>query len=265
MRILSALVALALLCSCASAPRATTPGPAQRIISLVPSLTEVLFSLGAGPRVIGVTANDHYPPEVEGLPRVGDMAPDYERILALRPDLVVADPGMQPREITRLRELGLPVLSLPSQSLSGLRRALVELGKATGTEARGLELQGQLAGLKPPPGPGVRVFVEIWDKPLMTTGGGTFVDELITLAGGRNVYADRQQYPTISVEDLLLRQPEVIVLTVSQVEEARSRPGWDRLAAVQSGRIYRMESDLLVRPTLRLPQAVEQLEGFLRP
>ncbi len=264
MRILSALVALALLCGCATPPRASS-GPAQRIISLVPSLTEVLFSLGAGPRVVGVTANDHYPPEVEALPRVGDMAPDYERILALRPDLVVADPGMQPREITRLRELGLPVLSLPSQSLMGLQNALVELGKATGTEARGQELQSQLASLKPPVGPRVRVFVEIWDKPLITTGGGTFVDELINLAGGLNVYADHQRYPSISVEDLLLRQPEVIVLTVSQVEEARSRPGWDRLEAVRSGRLYRMESDLLVRPTLRLPQAVEQLEGFLKP
>lgn len=264
------MIAALLWVSCGSPPAAPPPARATRIVCLVPSLTEVLFSLGAGPRVVGVTANDTYPPEVAALPRVGDQATDYERLLSLKPDLVVADPGMQPREISRLRELKLPVLSLPAQSLEGLQQALPELGRATGTEPRARELQQELGrrleAYRHRQGRPVRVFVEIWNHPLMTAGSGTYVDELIRLAGGENVYADFSSiYPQVSVEDLLQRQPEAIILTVGELEEARQRPGWSQLKAVQQGRLYKLSSDLLVRPTLRSPEAVEELDRVLHP
>ncbi len=264
------LILVWLLCGCASSPPPEAPAQARRIVCLVPSLTEVLFSLGAGPRVVGVTANDNFPPEVASLPRVGDQVPDYERLLALEPDLVVADPGMQPREIDRLRDLRIPVLSLPAQSLEGLEGALSRLGAVTETEARAAELESslkeRLRHFRARSGPRVRVFVEIWNRPLMTSGSGTYVDQLIGLAGGENVYQDFvRTYPQVSIEDLLQRQPDVIVLTVGEVDEARTRPGWNRLKAVQAGRVFKISSDLLVRPTLRFGEAVEQLEKALHP
>lgn len=268
MRLWLALVALFLV-GCTGQPPVPPPSEAHRIVSLVPSLTEVLFSLGAGSRVAGVTVNDTFPPEVALLPRVGSQVPDYERLVSLKPDLVVTDPGLQPREIERLRQLGLPVLELEAQSLEGLQKALLELGARTGSLARAEELRSaikrRLHGFERRTGPRTRVFLEIWNRPLMTCGAGTYPDELVRLAGGENTFADLRDYPQISVEELLLRQPEVIILTVGDVDEARQRPGWSRLEAVRQGRVYKLDPDLLVRPTLRFPQAVEQLAERLHP
>ncbi|MEW6282894.1 MAG: cobalamin-binding protein [Candidatus Eremiobacterota bacterium] len=263
------LLGLALV-GCASEPPVPSAEPARRIVSLVPSFTEILFSLGAGDRVVAVTENDTFPPEAARLPRVGDLQPDYERILALRPDLVVGDPGLQGPQLERLRHLGVPVLSLESQSLEGLRQALGELGRATGTTERATALQQAMeaqirshqAHRRPAP---PRVFVEIWDKPLMTCGAGTYVHELVTLAGGQNLYADLSGHPAVSSEDLVRRQPDLIVLTIGTPEEAARRPGWSSLRAVQKGRIHRIDPDLLVRPTPRFPQALDLLSGWFFP
>lgn len=267
MKLRSILVALLLLTTACSQPSAVQPAPVPtRIVSLVPSVTELLFALGAGPSVVGVTENDNFPPEVSELPRVGDLSVDYERLLALTPDLVVTDANFDQGHGERLKELGIPVLTLESASLAGLRDSLLRLGEVCGREARARELLAQLdreldqvrrqaSQLARRPS----VFVEIWPEPLMTAGGGTFVSELVELAGGDNLFADVKEYPSVSDEQLVARDPAVIILTVSSPEEVASRSGWSGLQAVKSGRVYRVDSDLLVRPTLRVSQALSRL------
>lgn len=258
------LLAALTLAACASRPPASppTPAPGQRIVSLTPSLTELLFDLGAGSQVVGVTRNDSYPAAVKELPKVGDMQIDFEALLALRPTLVVYDAGFNKEQGQRLQSLGVNTLELKSTSLQGLEEALRALGQATGRtpEAHRLlavwkeRLEAIRAGASQHP----TVFVEVWGQPLMTAGSGTYVDELVTLAGGRNAYGDRPGYLTITPESLLQKNPDLLILTVSTEGEARQRPGWGAL----KGRLHRIESDLLVRPTLRNVQALEQLQDW---
>lgn len=246
------------------------PRKPLRIVSLTPSVTEMLFALGLGDRVVGVTDNDDWPPQARRRAHVGDIHPDFERILALKPDLVVMEGSLAPSTLTRLETLHLPVLALDSGTLAGFRRSVLLVATATGTTPRAQallsDLDRHLAAVgqrarKRPAGRWPTVFVEVGEQPLFAAGPGTFVNELVQLAGGVNVFADGQTaYPQVSAEWLLARNPDVIVLTTSSVEAFSNRPGFDRLKAVRSGRIYRIDPpDPIVRPSFRLAQGVEAL------
>ncbi len=260
-------VAVLVLAACSARPPEPGPSPCDlRVVSLTPSLTELLFDLGAGPHVVGVTQNDSYPLEVMRLPKVGDMHINYEALLALRPTLVVYDKGFNAEQGQRLRSLGVKTLELNSTSLQGLEESLVALGEATGTVEKARQLlkdwKDRLAAIRAR-GQSLQrhptVFAEVWGEPqLMTAGKDTYVDELITLAGGRNAYGDRAGYDNITAESLLQKNPDILVLTVSTEAEARKRPGWASL----KGKLRRIDSDLLVRPTLRNVQALEQLQKW---
>lgn len=274
MRFLALLALLLLACGerpAAPGPAASTSGPPTRVVSVAPNLTETLFDLGLGDRVIAVTDNDHFPPSVERLPKVGGMQPDYERLLTLKPDLVLADSNLNaPEVLERLRTLQLPMATLRTRTLEDLETTLVELSARLGVPAKGAEARERLrAGLAEvdrraqalPHRP--RVFVEIWSEPLMTAGRGSLVHEMVERAGGTNVYADLQEtYPTISSEDLLKRDPEILLLTSLEPDKARVLPGWDRLTAVREGRVYRLDSDLYVRPTLRALAGLRHLQDL---
>lgn len=261
------LLLVVVLAACSGRPPvAPSPSPAgPRIVSLTPSLTELLFELGAGGQVVGVTKNDSYPLEVMRLPKIGDMQIDYEALLALQPTLVVYDKGFNAEQGQRLKSLGVKTLELKSTSLQGLEDSIVALGEATGTQARAQTLlkdwKGRLETIRAR-GQGLKrhptVFAEVWGQPLMTAGKDTYVDELITLAGGRNAYGERSGYLTITPESLLQKNPDLLVLTVSTEAEAARRPGWTSL----KGKRHRIDSDLLVRPTLRNVQALEQLQKW---
>lgn len=266
-----ALVAL-LLPACGG--RAEAPAPVRgtaRLVSLAPNLTETVFDLGAGDRIVAVTDNDHYPPSVEGLPRIGGMQPDYERLLTLKPDLVLADANLNaPEVLERLRTLGLPMVTLRTRTLKDLETTLQALSAQLGVPEQGARALDRLRrGLEEvdrgttalPRRP--RVFVEIWSEPLMTAGPQSLVHEMVERAGGTNVYADlAETYPTVSSEDLLKRDPEVILLTSLEPEKAKALPGWDGLTAVREGRVYRLDSDLYVRPTLRALDGLRHLQGL---
>lgn len=269
MRFLLVLL-LALLGACGPRPS----GEGGGIVSLTPSLTETLFDLGVGDRIVAVTENDTWPPQVASLPKVGSMHPDYEKIVALRPSLVVADSGLlAPEAVDRLRGLGLEVLTVHTKSLDELSRNMVTLGDALGVPEAGRQRKAELdaalarveteaARLERRP----RVFVEIQAEPLITVGGGGLVSEMVRRAGGDNLYADLSDpYPTISVEDLVRRDPEVIVLIGGDPAAVASRPGWEGLSAVRSGRVHLLDPDLLVRPTLRAVQGLERLQAWFRP
>ena len=268
---LIALTAL-LLAGCApnSSPPSQSDQPPQRIVSLVPSLTELLFALGAGPTVVGVTDNDDFPAEVEQLPTVGDMNINYEKVVALAPDLVLLDPGFNTQQ-SRLESLHIPCRALATADLDRLPAQVLELGRIVGKRQRARQLveefETEVAEIRErsKARPPKTVFIEIWASPLMTAGGGSFVDQLVTLAGGQNVFAELDGYPTVSNEDLLVKDPDVIILTTLDPEEAARLPGWSNLRAVRQQKVVRVDSDPLVRPTLRAPSAARRLQEIFTP
>ncbi|MBI3926243.1 MAG: cobalamin-binding protein [Armatimonadetes bacterium] len=243
----------------------------QRLISLAPNLTEILFALGVGDRVLAVTGPDDYPPEVKELPRVGGLQLDYERLIALKPDQVLADSELNGHQLEKLRELRLPVQAFQATDLPGLLETIVGLGAAVGAQEQALalrqrlerglsEMERQVEALPRRP----TVFVEIWAQPLMTAGSGSYVGDLVERSGGINVFADLEGYPRVTDEQMLVLDPEVIVLTVSTPEEAAGRPGWHRLKAVKEGAVHRIDSDLLARPSPRVLEALGVMHGWFR-
>jgi len=255
----------------------TLEHPAQRIISLAPSLTELLYAAGAGEKVVAAVEYSDYPPEAEKLPRIGrhDML-DMERILALEPDLVIAWQSGNPRaSINRLRELGLNVYSAEPKSLSAIPGHIRKLGYLAGTnriaqresdafEATLNSLQQRFAHAQ-----SVRTFYQIWNVPLMSAGGNELINDIITLCGGENIFADIQLLaPKVSVEAVLLRDPEAIV--ASGMDEERPEwlddwRQWPSITAVAEENLFFIHPDLLQRHTPRALegaiQMCEQLES----
>lgn len=253
----------------------TLSHPPARIISTAPSNTEILFALGLGDKVVGVTDSCDYPPEAKTKPKVGAVELDYERIVAMSPDLVVAVGSLQRQAISRLSELGVAVLAVDPKSIDGVLRAITLIGRATGAQDRASRLVGELRGridrvaqklarLTQSERP--RVFVEIWGEPLMTAGPGTFVDELVSAAGGRNIAHDADgEWPVFSAEAVIERDPDVVILTNFNKAEALARRAWQGISAYRTGRVYEVNPDLLVRPGPRLVDGLETLAALLHP
>ena len=261
----------------------TLARPPQRIVSLAPSNTEILFAIGAGPQVVGVTDFCDYPPEARRLPRVGGMVPgslSVERVVSLRPDLVLSVGRLQQPVIDALQRLGIPVFALDPASLEDVYENLRRVGRLTGhpdgAEAVVRTMQQRVDAVRRlvadiPPQRRVRVFYEVWDNPLMTAGPGSFIGQLIELAGGINVFRDVQQdWPQVSLEELVRRDPDVILGPATHgsglaLEQLRRRPGWQNLRAVRTGRVYVVEDDLISRPGPRLVEGLERVARALYP
>lgn len=252
--------------------RVTVPRPPQRIVSTAPSVTEVLFALGLGRRVVGVSDADDYPPEgLRGKARVGGVILNAERILTLRPDLVVGVAGLQQGQLERLIRLGLPVLAVEARSLEETFAQVHLLGRVTGRAPAAEQL---VAGLRTRTAEvmrrvqgraGPRVYVEIWDQPLQTAGAGTFIHDLVRRAGGRNLFADLRGWPQVAPEAVILRDPEVILLTYPGRRRLVVRPGWARVSAVRAGRVHEVDASLISRPGPRLVDGLEQIARLLHP
>lgn len=245
----------------------------QRIVSLTPSLTELVFALGAGPKVVGVTKVDDFPPEVAGIPKVGDMAVNWESLLKLRPDCVIYDAELSPEAGKKLASLGCPGRSFHSQSFGNLLLSTRELGQMLGREVQAKALVGALEqsqvassnrrqDWKHKP----KTLIEVSGEPLIVAGKGSYVGELLEMAGGENAAAKLpQKYPTLNAEQLIQMDPEVIILTDMTLEQAAAKPGWKGLRAFKEGHIVKIEESLLVRPSPRLVQGVSQLQDALAP
>lgn len=270
-RALLLLSALAVGCR---EPAPATPG--RRIVSLAPNVTEMLFRVGAGPEVVGVTRYCERPPEAKALPKIGGFAdPNLEAILALRPDLVVApeNPVSGP-VVARLSALGISTLVVRADDLGGIDAALQAIGTAVGRGEAGALAAAELrAGLEAaaqpvPAGAGPRVLFVYGHRPLVAAGPGTFADELIRRAGARNAAAEaRVAYPKYALEDVLRLAPEVI-LDASMGEEggqdARAFWGrWPEVPAVASGRVFRAEHPGLVQPGVRVAEGLSWLVDTL--
>lgn len=246
----------------------------QRIVSLTPGTTEVLFAIGAGRTVVGVTSYCDYPPEAKRLPKVGDMRVNVEAVVARRPDLVVADGVANRRFLPALERLKLPLLVATPQGWLDVAKAIRLLGRATGCErnaerlAQRFEETERIARSRATNrlAPSVVFTLNLAPLPWWVAGRGTFANDMIRLAGGRNVAADGGvNYYTLSAEALLVRNPDVILTTVStdQLSSVQQHPVLSKLKAVQSGRVYSVDSNLFVRPTPRLLDGLRVLQKLL--
>ena len=257
--------------------------PAQRVVSLAPSNTEILFAVGAGDQVIGRDEFSDYPDQANTLPSVGGGFGDYnlEAIVDLEPDLVLAAEINTPEQVKAMEDLGLTVFLLPNPiSLEEMYGNLLTVAKLTDHESETEELVEELRDRVSQVEMGIEsaedqptAFYELdatdpsapW-----TAGSGTFINTLITMAGGVNIASDMEgQYLQISVEELLVRDPQVILLGDSAygvtAESLSERPGWNNISALLNGRIYAFDDNLVSRPGPRLVDGLEELARLLHP
>lgn len=281
------LVTAICLSSCGPPPydRDTNrPRTPTRIISLVPAATEMLFAVGAGPRVVAVSSFDHYPPAVEKLPRVGALLdPDVERIIALRPDLVVLFEGqLELRD--KLAQAGIDVFPYPRPTLADIVLALRSLGRRAGAaeqanrEANAIERQLDAVRQRVKGLPAPRTLLVIGREPgtlrsIYVSGGFGFLSDVLSIAGGANVFGNlRRENLQVTTEAMLAAQPDVIVEVVasrpwSAADIAHETHVWDTLAslpAVRNHRVYLLVGDEFVTPGPRIVEAARKLASVLR-
>ena len=253
-RLLIAACLLLCVLTCAQA------APPKRIVSLSPGTTEMLYALGLGKSVVGDTVYCDYPPAAKTIAKIGDVNTSYEKVLALQPDLVVADGTANARAVARLLALHLPVLAVSPTSLTAVETSLRQIGARTGTAKQANAIVSQMehkarlaakiaeADKRPRP----RVLVVIQAGPLWTAGRGSFMDDLITRAGGINIGRAVNGYGPFSKEQALASAPDVILGDASAAAAFRTDPLLRRLPAVTHGRVYSLPADLTSRPGPRL-------------
>jgi iron complex transport system substrate-binding protein len=238
------------------------PAPASRIVSLAPHVTELLFEAGAGGKLIGVSRFSDHPEAAQGIASVGDAAAaDLERIVALRPNLVVAwKSGNHLGDIAKLERLGYPVFVTEPSQLSDIPRLLRALGTLAGTSAEqpasAFESELEDLAARYQGRPKVSVFYEIWNEPLMTVNRGHMIDHVLRLCGGVNIFAGaRTLVPVVSVESVLANNPDVIIDGYSWDATETALAAWQRfpgLNAVRNRQLYRVPPELLHRQAPRI-------------
>ena len=245
--------------------------PARRIVSLAPHVTEMLFAAGAGQWIVGAVSFSDYPPQAEEIPRVGSYnAMDLEAIIAKQPDLVVAwGSGNPARIIDKLKQLGVNVYITEPQRLALIPDDIERLGRLTGqaetAAAAARQFRQRLRQLEEnrPTGVPVRVFYQIWDRPLMTIGGQQMISEVLSLCGGRNIFADLNGLaPQIDLESVLAANPEAIIFATAQDRVPQWRQSWLRwpqLEAVRRDNVFALNPDLLHRHGPRIIEGAEAL------
>jgi iron complex transport system substrate-binding protein len=259
------------------------PAPASRVVSLTPSGTEILFSIGAGAQVMGRDSFSDYPAEAAQAADIGGSMGEYnlEAILALQPDLVLAGGINPPELVAALEDLGLAVFFLPNPTtLEEMYANLETVGVLTGHAPEAADLGAALASrvaavdaaiLPLSYAPSVYYELDATNPALpYTAGAGTFVDQLIARAGGHNIGSTLEgEWVTISVEQLLVLDPAIILLGDAAwgetPEKAAARPGWEALTAIQNGQVFPFDDNLVSRPGPRLVDGLEALVELLHP
>jgi len=260
----------------------------RRIVSLAPSNTEILFAVGAGGKVVGVTNQCNYPYnfsawiEAGNLTSVGDYwTPNIEALVALQPDLILAA-FAQEKVVNTLREMGYKVLVLDPDNIDEVLRDIMLVGRATDRSIEAATLVNNLrqridavvskvseATTKP------KVYYEVWYNPLWSVGSESWESKLIKKAGGINIFDDQKlKYFETTSEAIIERNPDVIILPLGHgagppfwgsLEEVKLRPGWDAISAIQNDRIYTIDANIISRPGPRIADALENLAKIIHP
>jgi iron complex transport system substrate-binding protein len=258
--------------------RVSIPEQPERLVSLAPSITETLYALGLGDRLVGDTDYCEYPPEAKAKPHVGPILnPSLEKVVALKPDLVLGSPeGNRIETADRLARLGIPVYGVTARSVEETLHSIEDLGQMLGREAEARALvqslrrrieavEGRVAGRGHP-----KVLFAVWYRPLTTVGARSFIGDVIRRAGGTSISEDLQgEWPRLSLEEALRRDPDVILFPHAEsfapaLEEFQRLPGWRDLRAVRKRRMY-FVSDTIVRASPRLVDALEEVARALHP
>lgn len=258
--------------------RLSLAAPRERVVSLVPSLTEVVVALGGANRLVGRTRFDEDPRIADVRSVGGTVDPDVEAILDLRPDLVITWSDADARSLTeRFEGFGIPVYAVRARSIADFERHALALGALLGSDRAGEavveDVRRRLDAVRvdvtsEDDRPSV-LFV-VWPKPLLTTGAGTFVDELIRVVGARGTFDDVEDpWPTVSFEQVLERRPDVVVVASEHAEGLvpdwiERDPLWNTLEAVRRGHVHLVDADLFNRPGPRMAEAAEELATYVR-
>jgi len=255
------------------------PQEVDRVVSLAPNLTEIVFALGDGNHLAGDTDYCDYPEEAAQKPHVGGpVNPNLEEIVSLMPDLVLATKSINRREtVNALDHIGLPVYVTDPHSVEEMIASVEHLGSALGAEKSAAilaeDLRGRLSDLDRRLAGGAprRVLFVVWTDPLISVGRGTFIADALRRAGGRSVVETKAEWPHVSLEEIVRLQPEVLVFasahagdTQRDIDALRTRPGWKNLQAMQHGNIV-VVSDAINRPAPRMVDAIERLARALHP
>jgi len=267
----------------------TRSSPPARIVSLAPNVTETLFALGVGDRVVAVTEWCDYPPEARTKPKVGGYIDfSIERVVALEPDLVIGAHGIPLERLERLKALGIQVYAENPTTFEQTMAQIESLGWVVGAQERAAEIvagmrrdidavTARVAGLGDAHRP--RVMYGSWEAPVFAAGPGNFIDEAIRMAGGANIAADAgTPWPVgYSIEKIVAHDPEIIVRGIDAtkglsmgerartIDALRADPVWGGMTAVKTGRVYWIDENLLVRPGPRLTGGLQRLARFIHP
>jgi iron complex transport system substrate-binding protein len=274
-RLLLAVLLGALPAGCG---RSSNPAPGRRgaaparVITLAPNLTEIVFAVGAGKTLVGVSEYSDFPPEARSLPRVGGLEVSAERVVSLRPDLVLATPeGNAKGPVTALAAAGVPVLAVPGGSLAAVIDGIRVVGRrldrresadrlAADLERRLDAVRARVARLR---GNRPRAVLLVWPDPPQAAGKGTFLNDLLVEAGAQNLLSGREGWPLVSPEWLATAPIDVLVIPDSE----QTRPAYDRAfktgplsrGTVAAARVVRIEESVLTRPGPRVFDALEEL------
>lgn len=261
----------------------TVKAQPQRIVSLAPSITELLFAVGAGDQVVGVTSYCNFPSEAATREKIGGYSAktiSIEKIVALRPDVVFAESGIHTDVISALEPLGVTVVALKPLTFEDVYSTMTLLGRLTGrNEGAAAAVAAMQKRIKAvvdrvatlPTDKRVAVFWEIWDEPLMTAGPNTFPGQIMKMVGAANIFADvTKDWPEVSAEEIVKRAPAVIMGPDSHGDKLTpdviaKRPGWASIPAVANKRIYLIDGDTSSRPGPRLADALEETAKALYP
>ena len=253
--------------------------PPKRIVSLAPNITEILFDLGLDEEIVGVSIHCNYPEKAKTKVRVGSYVNvDFERIVFLKPDLIIATGAGNTREmVERLGKLGFPTYVVFPKNLSDIFKSIFHLGQVVNREKEASRIvqemnqrsQRVIERAKGLPRP--RVFLQIGEAPIVTVGKGSFADDILQMAGGENIAAtEKERYPRFGIEEVLKRAPEVILISSMNpkgdyekvLQEWRR---WKTIPAVKKDRIHLINSDLIDRPSPRIIESLEEIAGLLHP
>ncbi|MED0680287.1 ABC transporter substrate-binding protein [Aneurinibacillus thermoaerophilus] len=249
----------------------------ERIVSVMPSATEIAYAVGAGDKVVGVSNYDNYPEEVKTKEKVGDLKVNIEKVVSLEPDLILADTG-NGEAIEALRKTGLPVVVMGAKTFDEIYDSIEMIGKVTGNEVKAAEVikrmkddvrevQEKVKNIPVDKRP--NVWIEV-DPSLFTAGKGTFMHDMVTMAGGNNIAADLDGWKQLSEEKVLQRNPDVILNTYGYYNKDASvkikqRPKWQQVKAVRNGQVYSLDSDVVNRPAPRITQGLKEIAQYLHP
>ncbi|MDP7079955.1 MAG: cobalamin-binding protein [Candidatus Undinarchaeales archaeon] len=275
--IVALLLTVALFAGCTSGDGPATPSGEQgdvRIISISPGTTEIVFALGMGDKMVGVTTYCNYPPAALEVEKVGDVLnPSVERIVSLKPTLVLGIVD-QSAVAERLTPHGINVHLMNATSLDGVMDEMATIARLTGAGEEGerivADLRGRIAAVRErtttlDETARPTVFVEVWDEPLMSAGPGTFTHDVVISAGGRPALDLTMPWPNVDAEAVIVAKPQVVLLTHTNrtIEHLRARPGWNAIPAVKDERVYLIDPDAVSRPGPRIVDAVEEVADRL--